>query len=49
MVTIDTPACRECGDLLAADAPRGLCPRCLMNAGLADSTVDDTQFERAVV
>lgn len=36
-----TQTCSNCSDPLAADAPRGLCPVCLMKAGfgsLADST-----------
>src|SRR5262245_49641287 len=29
--------CPDCGAPLAADAPRGLCPTCLMGAGLSRS------------
>ncbi len=36
----DTPICPECGGVLSTNAPRGLCPRCLMNAALAGSTLD---------
>lgn len=28
--------CPQCGSLLPADAPEGICPRCLMLAGLSD-------------
>src|SRR5438105_1563800 len=30
----DIRRCHDCGAELAADAPEGLCPRCLMKAGL---------------
>ncbi|MGO9467588.1 MAG: protein kinase domain-containing protein [Isosphaeraceae bacterium] len=30
-----TPCCPECGAPLPSAAPRGLCPNCLLNAGLA--------------
>ena len=30
--------CPECGERLPADAPRGLCPACLLKAGLASDT-----------
>ncbi len=33
----ETRACAECGRTLPADAPAGLCPGCLMGAGLADT------------
>lgn len=29
-----TPQCRQCGAAIHNDAPEGLCPRCLMRAGL---------------
>src|SRR4051794_17221424 len=29
------PACHSCGTSLPADAPFGLCPRCLLRGGLA--------------
>jgi hypothetical protein len=32
----DTPRCLECGTELPSDAPRGLCPRCLLRQGLDD-------------
>ena len=35
----DTPVCPECGARLSADAPRGLCASCLMNAAAAASTI----------
>jgi tRNA A-37 threonylcarbamoyl transferase component Bud32 len=34
-----TPACPRCGATLAADAPQGLCPRCLMALNLDTETV----------
>ena len=34
-----TPICPECGGGLSADAPRGLCPRCLMNAALTATAI----------
>ena len=30
----DERHCTECGGALAADAPQGLCPQCLMKLGL---------------
>jgi eukaryotic-like serine/threonine-protein kinase len=43
----DTPVCPECGAGLSADAPRGLCPRCLMNAGLAGTAVSEVSGSSA--
>ncbi len=34
--------CSSCGAPLAADAPRGLCPSCLMKVALASGTVAET-------
>ena len=31
----ETKACPQCGAELPADAPAGICPKCLMQAGLA--------------
>ena len=31
----DRDRCRECGEKRPADAPGGLCPACLLRAGLA--------------
>lgn len=33
--------CPDCGSILAADAPRGLCPYCLMQAAFAESGPND--------
>ena len=30
----ETKTCPKCGAELPADAPRGICPKCLMHAGL---------------
>jgi NMD protein affecting ribosome stability and mRNA decay len=30
--------CPKCGEVLSADAPGGLCPQCLLEAGLAGQT-----------
>ena len=40
--------CPECGGGVPAGAPGGLCPRCLMDAGLAGSTVSEMQAGPAV-
>ncbi len=40
----DKPICPECGSELSADAPRGLCPRCLMNAAMAPSAASEPQL-----
>src|SRR4051812_19782028 len=32
------PTCPECGAELPTDAPRGLCPACLLKAGLGGDT-----------
>jgi hypothetical protein len=32
-----TNMCPKCGAELAADAPAGICPKCLLEAGLGDS------------
>ncbi len=40
---MSTTRCPECGATLEADAPRGLCPNCLLNAGLAPSGVNQTR------
>ena len=32
----DERRCRDCGATLAADAPRGLCVKCLLKAGISD-------------
>ncbi|MDQ3624768.1 MAG: protein kinase, partial [Verrucomicrobiota bacterium] len=39
MNAIDSPLCPKCGAPLPADAPRGLCPRCLVAMNLASGTV----------
>lgn len=31
----DSNCCHACGRLLPADAPQGLCPRCLLQQGMA--------------
>ena len=43
---MDTPKqCPRCGTKLAADAPNGLCPACLMKAALATGSIaDDPHF-----
>ena len=40
--------CPQCGSLLPADAPEGICPRCLMLAGLSDdnSSANSPAFAR---
>ena len=41
-----TPVCEKCGAPLPADAPRGLCPRCMMHAAL-EATVEAPQSSSA--
>ena len=36
----DSNECPECGRTLPPDAPRSLCPRCLLNQGLIDDDLD---------
>jgi serine/threonine protein kinase len=36
--TSHTPTCPQCGALVAADAPEGLCPRCLVSLNFATQT-----------
>src|SRR6476659_2170877 len=38
MNSTDSPTCPKCGTKLTADAPRGLCPRCLMAMNFATET-----------
>src|SRR5262245_61758545 len=33
----DVRHCLECGAVLPADAPHGLCPRCLLRSGVSDT------------
>ena len=41
--------CPECGEVLSDEAPRGLCPKCLLNQGLESTAthgfVDDMRAE----
>src|ERR1051325_4418865 len=39
MSNISKPVCPQCGALLPADAPGGLCPRCVMAVNMATQTV----------
>jgi tRNA A-37 threonylcarbamoyl transferase component Bud32 len=42
------PACSVCGTALPADAPRGLCPQCLVRRGLEESaTVSESAADEA--
>src|SRR4051812_47553471 len=36
---LPSPLCPKCGAALAADAPEGLCPRCLVSASLLGETI----------
>ena len=44
----ESTSCPQCGSQLPADAPEGICPRCLMLAGLSDnqSSVNSPAFAR---
>lgn len=44
----DTRLCPQCEADLPTDAPEGLCPRCLLNVGLDDSTENVTPASDAV-
>lgn len=35
----DQPTCPECGTVLPVDAPAGLCPKCLLKAGIPSETL----------
>lgn len=41
----ETKSCPKCGSALPADAPGGICPGCLMQAGLASGAVAGTSGE----
>src|SRR5580692_550295 len=41
MNTDESPKCPQCGATLPADAPRGLCPRCLAAMNLGTDTLAD--------
>ena len=41
----DLQSCPNCGQPKAAHAPRGLCPRCLLEQGLAGSVTAGGQTE----
>ena len=41
----DSDRCHACGRLLPADAPQGLCPRCLLQQGMANSDVIPRQAD----
>ena len=49
MSNISQPICPQCGAPLPADAPSGLCPRCLMAVNMATQTVlnDDADASSA--
>ena len=36
----ETRLCPQCGAELPTEAPEGLCPKCLLTAGLDDSVTD---------
>src|SRR4051812_4636325 len=40
------PTCSKCGIALPEGAPQGFCPRCLMQAGLAETAVTVETFSR---
>ncbi|MHA1939956.1 MAG: hypothetical protein ACW97O_17255, partial [Candidatus Thorarchaeota archaeon] len=40
--------CPECGDKLPPNAPHGVCPRCLMRAGLDKEAVTTLESPRVI-
>lgn len=39
--------CPECGSMMAEGAPHGLCPKCLLQAGLRRTTLEPSTWEEA--
>ena len=40
-------ACPQCGSMMPEGAPHGLCPRCLLQAGMHRTTVEQSTWEEA--
>ena len=43
-----TENCPECGVALPPDAPAGVCPKCLLQAGMEDSGTDQAEHSAEV-